>query len=262
MNRDDGRCTALVGEVSGRLGDAELTFLDRRRIDVSLAREQHSGYRDLLARLGADVVVVPTDPDRPDGVFVEDTVVVVGDTAILTRSGAPSRRGEVDIVRPIVEAYCSTVVCIEPPATLDGGDVLQVGHTVYVGISTRTDAAGVEQLSRQLAPWGREVVPVRVDGALHLKTAATALPDGTIVVEPRWGDVAAFGDREIIDVPEPAGANLLLLGDGVVVSASAPRTAGLLEGRGLKVHMVELSEFEKAEAGPTCLSVLMTGTTS
>jgi dimethylargininase len=257
MAREDAPRAALVGEVSPRLGEAELTFLAREPMDLALARRQHATYRQVLADAGLEVVVVPTGADQPDGVFVEDTVVVVEDTAVLTRPGAAVRRPEVARIRPLLADRGLAIVAIEPPGTLDGGDVLQVGTTAYVGRTTRTNAAGVEQLARHLAALGRRVVPVEVDGALHLKTAATSLPDGAIVAEPRWVDVAAFRDREVITVPEPAGANLLLLDAAVVVSARAPVTAELVTTRGFEVVTIDLSELEKAEAGPTCLSVLL-----
>ena len=142
------------------------------------------------------------------------------------------------------------------PATLDGGDVLQLGRSLLVGRSSRTDDDAIAQLRRLVAPLGRTVRPVDVRGALHLKTAATALPDGTVLAVPTWLDTGALGDREVVPVPEPAGANALVVGDTVVLSASAPGTAALVADRGWDVRTVELDEFERVEAGPTCLSVL------
>lgn len=248
---------ALVREPSPRLHDAELTFRSRAPVDLARAREQHAGYLDLLRGRGLEVILAPALSQHPDGVFVEDAVVVVDHLAILTRSGAVSRRGEVDSLRATLADRGLQVVELAAPATLDGGDVLQVGPTIFVGRTTRTDAAGIAQLRSLVAPLGREVVAVDVGGALHLKTAATALPDGRILANLDAVAAGAFGDLEVAGPEETSGANLLLLGSTVVVAASAPRTAARLRADGYDVATVELSEFEKVEAGPTCLSVLL-----
>jgi len=252
-----GPRAALVRDVSPRLADAELTHLQRTPVDIDRARDQHAAYRQLLAELGLEVVVAPPAPDHPDGVFVEDVVVVTDDLGIVTRPGAPSRRGEVASIAALLGDLGLRQATLTAPGTLDGGDVLQVGRTVYVGRSTRTNQEGVRQLAALTEPLGRTVVPVEVPGALHLKTAATALPDGTILAVPAWVDTAAFGAREVIDVPETAGADVLLVGETVVLSAAAPRTAELVADRGWPVRLTELGEFERVEAGPTCLSVLL-----
>lgn len=215
---------ALVREVPPDLADAELTFVDRRPIDVEVARHQHAGYVACLVDLGLDVVRLPPAPGHPDGVFVEDTLVVVDDLAVLTRPGAASRRGEVASVRAAVAARGQVIAAITAPATLDGGDVLQVGDTLYVGRSTRTNVAGIEQLAAIARTRDRRVVPIDVVGALHLKTA---------------------------------GANVVVVGDVVVVSAAAHRTAARVREHGFDVQDVDIGEFEKAEAGPSCLSVLL-----
>lgn len=248
---------ALVRPVSPRLADAELTHLDRTPVDVERAREQHRAYCGTLSDLGLRVIGAPPEPEHPDGVFVEDALVVVGDLGILTRPGAGSRRGEVASIAPMLGDLGLRRADVAAPATLDGGDVLQVGSTVYVGRTRRTNDAGIEQLRTLLEPIGRRVVPVEVTGALHLKTAATALPDRAILAVPDWIDTSAFGAREVVSAPEPAGADVLLVGDTVVLSASAPDTAELVAARGWSVITVEIDEFERVEAGPTCLSVLL-----
>lgn len=249
--------TAIVREVSPRLGAAELTYLDRTPVDVDRAREQHRDYCRALTDLGLEVVATPPAPEHPDGVFVEDALVVVGDLGIVTRPGAASRRGEVASITPLLGGLGLRRTDIAAPATLDGGDVLQVGPTVYVGRSSRTNAAAIDQLRALLEPTGRRVTAVEVPGALHLKTAATALPDGTILAVPDWVDTGAFDARQVIAAPEPTGADVLLVGDTVVVSASAPRTADFVAARGWPVVTVAIDEFERVEAGPTCLSVLV-----
>jgi dimethylargininase len=248
---------ALVREVSPRLGDAELTFRDREPIDVDRALAQHAAYAATLRDLGLRIVRVPPAPEQPDGVFVEDTVVVVGGLAVLTRPGAATRRREVADVGRVLAGLGFELAAIPAPAHLDGGDVLRIGDEVVVGLSRRTDAAGAAALRDLLGDRVERVRTVAVTGALHLKTAATALPDGTIVAAPGWLAPDAFPDREVITVPEPQGANVLLVGDTVVTTASAPRTHALIAARGVEVVPVEVGELERAEAGVTCLSVLL-----
>lgn len=249
---------ALVRAVSPRLVDAELTFLDREPIDVERAAAQHAGYVDLLRSLGHRVVEVPAAPEHPDGTFVEDAAVVVDDLAVLTRPGAESRRGEVASIAPVLRGLGLRTTTVEAPGTLDGGDVLQVGRTVFVGLGGRTDEAGAAQLADALRPLGRTVVTVPVTGCLHLKTGATALPDGTVVAVTAWLDTSLFREAglEVVEAPEPTGADLLLSGDRVVLSAAAPGTAALVRERGFEAHPVAIDELEKAECGVTCLSVL------
>lgn len=246
---------AFVREPSPLLAEGELTFLDRAVVDVDRARAQHGAYCELLAGLGLDVAVLPAAPQLPDAVFVEDTAVVLGNVAVVTQPGAVSRRAEVATVRPDLAAAGLTLREISGAATVDGGDVLTVGTTIYVGRSTRTNDEGIAQLAAHAHQLGRTVVPVDVTGALHLKTAATALPDGTIVAVPDWLDGSAFRER-VREAAEPAGANVLTVARTVVVAASAPGTADQLRGSGLDVKVLDISEFEKVEAGLTCLSIL------
>ena len=246
---------AFVREPSQRLGEGELTHLQRVAVDVDLACSQHRAYRACLERLGLTIGLLPPAPDLPDAVFVEDTVVMVAGVAVVTRPGALSRQPEVDTVRAELEAEGYPLREITPPATLDGGDVLQVGEVVYVGRSTRTDDEAIEQLRDLLEPFGRRVVTVDVTGALHLKTAVTALPDGELIGVPDWFDAGAV-DVPVVEAPEPAGANVLTVNDTVVVPANAPATAAALADRGYAVEVLDISEFQKVEAGLTCLSVL------
>lgn len=246
---------AFVRAVSPRLAEAQLTFQQPQPIDLGRALMQHVTYCELLERHGWEVVTLPATPDLPDGVFVEDVVVIVDDVAVLTRPGAASRRPEVPTVGADIERRGFAMRTIEAPATLDGGDVLQVGDTLYVGLSSRTNPPAAEQLAAIVAPLGRRVVPVRVDGALHLKTAITALPDATLIGMPGWIDTSAL-TTPLLEVPEAAGADVLLLGETVVVSTAAPRTAALIRDRGFAIETLDISEFEKAEAGLTCLSIL------
>lgn len=248
---------ALVREVSPRLPDALLTYQAAVPIDVDRARRQHADYVAFLADRGIEVVRLPPADAHPDGVFVEDTAVIVGDLAVVTRPGDPSRRAETRSVAPALAQQGYTLAHIEPPGRLDGGDVLAIGDTLFVGVGSRTDPAGIRSLATAVAGHGRRVAPIRVQGALHLKTAVTALPDGTLLGRPDAVDVAGFAGRRLVTAPEGTGANILVLGDTVAVSASAPRTAELLAARGYEPATVAIDELEKAEAGLTCLSVLL-----
>jgi dimethylargininase len=245
----------LVRRPSPRLESGELTHLGRVPVDAALALEQWHGYVEAFRRRGWAVLEAAPADEHADGVFVEDAVVVFDDLAVLTSPGAPSRRGELASVNAALAPLALELARIEPPATLDGGDVLKVGRTAYVGRSSRTDAAGIAQLRALLAPRGWSVVSVPVSRVLHLKSGVTALPDGTAVGRPENVDeIDAF--PAFLEVPEEHGTAVVDLGDGaVLMSADAPRTAKLFAARGLEVERVEISEFEKLEGCVTCLSV-------
>ncbi|MDX6433870.1 MAG: dimethylargininase [Streptosporangiaceae bacterium] len=250
--------TALVRLPGPRLADGLVTHIDRRPVDAGLAARQHEAYVAALEAAGWRVWAVAPADDLPDAPFVEDTAVVCGELAILGRSGAAERRAEVPGTEKAVRDLGLEVVRIDSPGTLDGGDVLQVGDTVYVGRSGRTNEDAVCQLARVLGGVGRWVVPVEVSGCLHLKTAMTALPDGTLIGMPDWVDTSALPGLRV--APEPSGAHVVILGDDhVLLAASAPRTAERLRAEGLRVTVVDISEFEALEGCVTCLSVLIPG---
>ena len=246
---------ALVRRPGPRLAEGLLTHLERSPVDVELARRQWLGYAAAMQSQGWELYEVEPADDCPDAVFVEDTVVVYDDLAVLARPGAEERRAEVAGTELALRGLGYRVARIEEPGTLDGGDVLKHGGTVWVGLGGRTNQAGVDQLAKHLAPHGVEVVGVPVSKVLHLKSAVTALPDGTVI------GYEALVDRpetwsSFLEVPEEAGSHVVLLGsDTVLMSASASRTAELLEARGLRVVTVDISEFEKLEGCVTCLSV-------
>jgi dimethylargininase len=250
--------TALVRPPGPRLAEGIVTHIARQAVDVAAAREQHAGYVAALAANGWSPRPVPPADEHPDAVFVEDTVIVVDDLAVLTRSGAPARRGEVTAVEAEVRALGLRTAAIQPPGTLDGGDVLQVGRTVYVGLGDRTNAEAIRQLGELLAPLGRSVVAVPLARVLHLKSAVTALPDGSLLGLPELlGDGPPPGIRV---PPEETGAHVVPLGgDAVLIAASAPRTAELVTELGFRPVPVEIAEFEKLEGCVTCLCVLVPG---
>ncbi len=253
---------ALVRRPSSRLADGLVTHIERSDdVDVALARRQWQGYVDALHGAGWTTHEVEEAEDCPDSVFVEDTMVVYGDLAVLTRPGATERRPEIAAAEDAVRAQGYRIERIEDPGTLDGGDVLKHDGVVWVGMGGRTNSEGVSQLRDHLEPVGaRRVIAVPLTKVLHLKTAVTALPDGTVIgYEPLVDDPGVWGHR-FLAVPEEAGSHVVLLGGNtVLMSTSAPKTAALLEERGLEVVAVDISEFEKLEGCVTCLSVRLRG---
>ena len=245
----------FVRRPSPLLADGELTHLDRVPVDPDLALSQWQAYVEAFRSRGWDIVEIAPADDQPDGVFVEDAVVVFGDVAVLCRAGAASRRGEAESVRAGVAASGIELVEIVEPGTLDGGDVLKVGRAVYVGASSRTNAAGIAQLRELLEPRGWEVLEIPVTKVLHLKSGVTALPNGTVVgYEPLVDDPSLF--PVFAAVPEEHGTAVVVLDEGtVLMSADAPATAEEHRFRGLDVVTVDVSEFEKLEGCVTCLSV-------
>jgi dimethylargininase len=248
---------ALTREPAGVLDACELTYREREPIDAALAAAQHRGYREALAACGARVVSLPAVEELPDSVFVEDTAVVLDEVAVLTRPGVASRRGEVALIEAEV-ARLRPVVRVEPPATLEGGDVMLLGRTLYVGLSPRTNAEGAAALRRLAAPHGYEVVTVEPRGCLHLKTGCSALDEERVLVNPEWVSPENFRGREVVSVEpsEPWAANVVRVGGSVCVNVAFPRTAEMLAARGYDVRAVEVSEFGKAEGSLTCLSLL------
>lgn len=224
-------------------------------VDPDLAYRQWDAYVAALTGAGWQVIEVPEAPDHPDSVFVEDTVVMVRDIAIRTSPGAPSRRGEPDGTVATLHDLGYDVRAMSGAGTLDGGDVLKVGGTIYVGLSSRTDAAGIAEFRSLAQPLGFTVIGVPVTRVLHLKSAVTALPDGTVIGHPALVDDPALFPR-FQAMPEPGGSHIVDLGDGrLLMAASAPRSAELLAGLGYTPIEVDISEYEKLDGCVTCLSV-------
>ena len=252
--------SAIVRRPSPRLAEGEVTHVRRQPVDMTRALAQHAAYVDTLRSHGVRIVHAPPLDDHPDGVFVEDALVVLRDRAVLARPGAPSRRGEVDSLLAVVDALGLTSTRIVAPATLDGGDALVTDRHVFVGLSTRTNAEALDQFAPVvMAAVGLEVVGVPVTRCLHLKSAVTALPDGSLVAVSDQLDLTPFMERRyaVHVVDEPSGGDVLCLGATVVLPADAPRTTALLTALGFDVCALDLSELQKIEAGATCMSVLV-----
>ena len=246
---------ALVRPPSPRLADGLVTHIERTPVDVPLAGRQWHDYVAALHANGWETVEVPAAPDCPDSAFVEDTMVVFRDVAVIARPGADERKPEVVAAADSVAALGYRVVPIVAPGTLDGGDVLKVGDTVYVGRGGRTNAEGIAQLAAAFEPVGATVVTVPITKVLHLKSAVTALPDGTVIGwEPVVDDTSMF--PKFVAMPEEGGAHVVLLDDRTVLMAAGnPRSEELLRGLGYELVVVDISEYVKLEGCVTCLSV-------
>jgi len=232
-----------------------VTHVERVPVDVGRALSQWDGYVDVLRSVGWGVVEVPAQDDCPDSVFVEDTVVVHGDLAVVTHPGHDARVPETEAVESVVQNLGLRTARIVPPGRLDGGDVLKVGSTAYVGLGARTNRSGIEQLAAHVEPLGTTVVAVPVTRALHLKSAVTALPDGTVIGwDPVVDDPRVFPAYR--SMPEEQGAHVVVVDERrLIVSAAATRSIDFLSSLGYEPIAVEIGEFEKLEGCVTCLSV-------
>jgi dimethylargininase len=246
---------ALVRRPSPKLADGIVTHRERERVDYDLACSQWQSYVDAMQSSGWRCLEVPPADDCPDSVFVEDTMVVYRNVAVIARPGAKPREPEITAAEQVIEGLGYSINRIRPPGTLDGGDVLKVGDTIYVGRGGRTNASGIAQLRAILTPLGATVVAVPISKVLHLKSAVTALPDGTVVgYLPLVEDVLLF-DR-FVPVPEESGSHVVLLGEGrLLIAADCPSSAELFTELGYHPIPVDISEFQKLEGCVTCLSV-------
>jgi dimethylargininase len=252
---------AFTRAVSPRIVECALTHLDRQKIDPDLAAAQHSAYEQALKDAGCEIIRLPYLSEDPDAVFVEDTAILLGEHAIITRPGTQSRAGEIYSTAEGLKSHFT--VHFISTGTLDGGDVLRIENTLYVGQSSRTDAAGTRALEELVSPLGYWVVPVVMERCLHLKSAVTfAGLDGegvpTVLVNPDWVDPDYFSGTNALLVPveEPYSANVVQAGDRLIMAAGSPGTAKMLREFGFTVVEVDLSELQKAEAGGTCMSLI------
>ncbi len=249
---------AITRAVSRSIAQCELTHLKRIPIDVVTAREQHRAYENALISAGCELHRLPELPDCPDAVFVEDTAVVLNELAIITRPGAESRRPETDSVASVLRPH-RKLFYIRETGTVDGGDVLIVGKTLFVGISGRTNEEGVRQIRAFVEPAGYRVVAVRVNGCLHLKSAVSALSERTLLIHRNWVNANVFRDYTLIDVhpDEPFAANALCVGGRILFPLAYRRTCACLLEAGFNVRQIDASELAKAEGGVTCCCVLI-----
>jgi dimethylargininase len=248
---------AITRKASPALAHCELSFIDRKPIDLAKACEQHQAYETLLAKLGANVISLPEEPELADSMFVEDTAIVLDEVAVICPMGTESRRKELPTIAAALEKY-RRLAHVKSPGTLEGGDVLLVGRKVFVGLAARSNPEGIRQLAVILDHYGYEVTAVPVAGCLHLKSAVTALGQNTLLANRSWFDWKRIEGFAWVDVDpgEPHAGNALAMGDSVVFPVSFPKTRATLEASGFKVVSLDISELQKAEAGLTCSSLL------
>jgi dimethylargininase len=249
--------TAITRKVSSALANCELSFIDRRPIDMQKARAQHHAYEALLASLGARVISLPEEPDLPDSMFVEDPAILLDEVAVICPLGTESRRKESPTIASELEKF-RKLAYIKLPGTLEGGDVLRVGKKVFVGITARSNPEGIRQLAVILEHYGYDLTGVPVTGCLHLKSAVTYLGRNTLLGNRACFDWKRLEGFEWVDVDpaESHAGNALAIGDAVIFPASFPKTREKIEARGFKVHSLDISELQKAESGLTCSSLL------
>lgn len=252
---------AITRDVSRSLAGCELSFVPRVAIDIDLAIVQHDAYRQALGSLGCRVRTLPAQESMPDAVFVEDVAVVLDEVAIMTRPGAQSRRAEGASVATALAEYRS-LLRIQAPGTLDGGDVLRIGRAIFVGQSARSNAAGIAQLRELAAAHGYTVRGVATRDCLHLKSAVTQVAQDTLLLQPAWVDADVFAGYRLIEVDpdEEHAANALRVGDGVVYPQCFPRTRQRLREADIAVATVDVSELQKAEGAVTCCSLVFAAT--
>ena len=248
---------AITRDISPNFNQCELTHLARTPIDVALAQVQHRQYQAALRELGCEVITLPAEPDLPDSVFVEDVAIVFDEVAIITRPGADSRKPEAKLIAEALKPY-RELRFIEAPGAVDGGDVLRVGRSLYVGISSRSNAAAIEQMQQHLLPPGYTVQGVEVTGCLHVKSAVTQVDVDTLLINPQWVDRAYFKAFRLIEVDpdEPGAANVLWLDRGVIYPSNFPKTQRRLIEHGIPLVVVDASEVQKAEGAVTCCSLI------
>lgn len=249
---------AIIREVSPRFDECEITHIERSPIDLNVARVQHRAYVNALRQLGCEVIELPAEAGLPDSVFVEDTAFVLPEAAVITRPGADSRKPETASVVRALSPHIR-LVHVREPATVDGGDVLVLGKSIYVGLSTRSNEEAIRQLNDLLCEYGYTVRGVELNDCLHLKSAVTRVDDRTLLINKSWVDTNHFASFDLIEVDpsEPYAANCLPVGGAIIFPTAFPKTRAKLEARGYKVVGVDVSELAKAEGAVTCCSLII-----
>jgi dimethylargininase len=248
--------TVVTHLPSPALQECELTFLDSETINIEKARKEHDQYCSMLSECGAQVIKLEDNLSLPDSVFVEDPVIVFDEVAVLTSMGVESRRKELPVLQKFFAQH-RHIERISLPAQIEGGDVLKIGRKIFVGNSQRTNEKGITALRNIIEPLGYTVIPVKVTGCLHLKTGCTALDDSTILLNPDWVESRQFSGYNLIKTlpEEPFGANVLPIKDTICMNAAFPQTIEMVKSLGYTVAETDITEFVKAEAGLTCMSV-------
>jgi dimethylargininase len=249
--------TAITRKVSSGLAKCELSFIERKPIDMEKARAEHHEYEALLEKVGVHVISLPEEPDLADSMFVEDPAIVLDEVTVIFPLGTESRRKEAATIAAVLEKF-RRLAYIKLPGTVEGGDVLRIGKNIFVGITARSNPEGIRQLAVILDHYGYQVTAVRVTGCLHLKSAVTELGRNTLLANRAWFDWKRMEGFEWVDVDlnEPHAGNALAIGESVIFPASYPKTRAIIEGRGFRVLPLDINELQKAESGLTCSSLL------
>jgi len=249
---------AITRQISPRFNECEITHIERTPIDLDLARAQHHDYVNALRELGCKVIELPAEANLPDSVFVEDTAFILPDVAVITRPGADSRKPETESIVRALSPHIK-LVHVREPATVDGGDVLVLGKSIYIGLSTRSNQEAIRQLNDLLCEYGYTVRGIQLNDCLHLKSAVTRVDDKTLLINKNWVDTTHFANFDLIetDPSEPYAANCLPVGGGIIYPTAFPKTRARLEKRGYKVMVVDVSELAKAEGAVTCCSLII-----
>jgi dimethylargininase len=249
--------TAITRAVSSALVNCELSFIDRKPIDMERARAQHHDYEKLLAKLGARVISLAEEPELPDSMFVEDPAIVLDEIAVICPLGTETRRKEAPSLAAALEKF-RKLAHVRLPGMLEGGDVLRIGRKLFVGLTQRSNPEGIRQLAVLAGAYGYDVTAVPVTGCLHLKSAVTYLGKNTLLANRAWFDWKRLEGFDWIDVnaEEPHAGNALTINDAVVFPASFPLTAAQMKEKGFRLELLDISELQKAESGLTCSSLL------
>lgn len=244
---------AVIRDLSPRFADA--LSANPQPIDVALAQQQHAAYAEALEACGVTVIRVPGDARFPDCCFVEDTAVVIGGRALITRPGAASRRGEVEAIETALRDAGLDIAQMFDPATLDGGDCLRLGNTIYVGRSARSNAEGIAALEGAFPDF--TVKPLDLPpNVLHLKCVVSALDQRRVLLAANTIDPTVFPEAVIIPHDELYAANCVAIGEHAIAADGFPATRTALEHAGFTIHAVPTSEVRKADGSLTCQSIV------
>ena len=253
--------TAITRKVSSSLANCELSFIERKPIEMEKARTQHHAYEALLEKLGAKVISLPEERDLPDSMFVEDPAIVLDEVAIICPLGTETRRKEAPSLAAALEPF-RKLAYVKLPGMLEGGDVLRVGKKIYAGLTERSNPEGIRQLAVIAEHHGYELTAVPATGCLHLKSAVTYLGRNTLLGNRAWFQWKRFAGFDWVDVDptEPHAGNALGIGETIIFPASFPKTRARIEEKGFHVESLDISELQKAESGLTCSSLLFDST--
>ena len=260
MTSNQGLLTrAIVRCPASNFSDG-LTTVDLGPVDYHAALDQHVSYCKALESCGLSLIELASDEHYPDSTFVEDTAILTLRGALITRPGAETRRGEIESIERNLSGLFDDVARIEPPGTLDGGDVCDAGNHFLIGISARTNEAGAQQLADWLAAhdYSSEFVDIRkVTGILHLKSGISYLGDNQMVVIDELANRDLFDNYDLIRVQagEEYAANCVSVNESVLIAAGFPSFAAKLKDRGFQTIVLEMSEFQKMDGGLSCLSL-------